>query len=95
MGVAEELYIFLRESNWEVRPLCSFEDTFGHNGVDLSEIVFLCLLFSNSRDEPPEMGMIMPKVGKGLGLLCCWFEFSCLGGSPGGSGGSSSKGLWF
>ena len=36
--------------------------------------------------------MIMPKVGKGLGWFCCGFGFSCLDGSPGGGGGSSSWG---
>ena len=35
----------------------------------------LYLLFSNSRDEPPEMDIITPKVGKGLDWLCVGLGF--------------------
>ena len=44
-------------------------------------------MFSKSREEPPDMGMIMPKVGNRLGWLWTGFEFSSLSGGPVGGGG--------
>jgi hypothetical protein len=46
-------------------------------------------LFSNSSNDPPAMGIIMPKVGKAFWV----FDFSSLGVGIGEGGGSSSLGV--
>ena len=47
-------------------------------------------MFSNSRDDPPDIGIIMPKVGSAAGWAFWVVWFSCLSGGPGGGGGNSS-----
>ena len=56
--------------------------------MDLSEVVSALPLVLKSRVEPPEMGMIIPKVGSAAGWLfvVC---FSYFGGWIGGGGSCS------
>ena len=51
-------------------------------------------MFSNSRDDPPDIGIIMPKVGSAASWAFCVVWFSYLSGGPGGGGGSSSWVAW-
>ena len=43
-------------------------------------------MFSNSRDDPPDIGIIMPKVGSAAGWAFWLVWFSCLSGGAGGGG---------
>ena len=54
----------------------------------------LFLLFLNSRDDPPEIGMIILKVGSAAGSVFWVVWVSCLSGGPGGGGGRSSWIVW-
>ena len=38
-------------------------------------------MFSNSRDDPPDIGIIMPKVGSAAGWAFWLVWFSCLSGA--------------
>ena len=59
--------------------------------MGLPEVVSAMSLFSKSRVDPPEMGMIIPKVGSAAGwLFVIWF--SCFGGWAGGGGSCSCVG---
>ena len=57
--------------------------------MNLSEVFYVLPFVFKSRVEPPEMGMIIPKVGRAEGwLFGVWV--SCFGGGPGGGGRSCS-----
>lgn len=61
-------------------------------------MIFFCFFVSNSKDEPPPIGRIVPMVGRGAWGLS-WFSGagSGLGCGGGGGGGSCSRyllGCW-
>ena len=59
--------------------------------MDLPEVVSALSLVFEVQGEPPEMGMIIPKVGSAVGwLFMVWF--SCFGGWIGGGGNCSCVG---
>ena len=92
MGKAEHVYIFFRKHYGHVRPLRFLNGSIHHDGMNLSKVVSSLFLFSNSRDDPPDISIILPKVGSAAGWAFWLVWFSCLSGGP-RRGGAALLGL--
>jgi hypothetical protein len=48
-----------------VRPSCFFDSSLHTNVPHLAEVVLPFLFVSNSKEEPPEIGIMVPTDGRG------------------------------